>query len=326
MRVLDDPVDRGDHLATSVPPSAAPTLTLTMRASGAMPAVRGGRCVGVRRGERASWPAIRPAMNVPCPLVSRLREVRRLRLERQVGSVDDLVGAVEPVDGRRRRYRSARRRRPCRCSRRSTMPSRRCTRSCCTSSSRRSRGRSRRRATRPARAPRPGEGRSGSRRCDRTPEVEAPATVGPSARRTGCAALRTIHLQHRYHLRYVPMCGAWQPGGLWEAVSRKIPGFASPPFDGFAEFADRTLRRPIWPPRLMSTIVGWPGRGPMGRKSRSLPGGTGFDGAPVDGQPASTTRSGAPLPAPGRNPARRSGRPPWASSDSIEDGSSGRAK
>ena len=36
------------------------------------------------------------------------------------------------------------------------------------------------------------------------------------------------------------MCGAWQPGGLWEMGSRKIPGFASPPFDGFAEFADRT--------------------------------------------------------------------------------------
>src|SRR6478609_3937615 len=32
------------------------------------------------------------------------------------------------------------------------------------------------------------------------------------------------------------------------SVSRKIPGFASPPFDGFAEFADRTLRQPMWLP------------------------------------------------------------------------------
>ena len=36
------------------------------------------------------------------------------------------------------------------------------------------------------------------------------------------------------------MCGAWQPGGHPEAMLWKIPGFASPPLDGFAVFADRT--------------------------------------------------------------------------------------
>src|SRR5436190_6033872 len=36
------------------------------------------------------------------------------------------------------------------------------------------------------------------------------------------------------------MCGAWQPGGLL-TMGRKIPGFASPPRDGFAVFSDRTV-------------------------------------------------------------------------------------
>ena len=47
---------------TSVPPSATPTLTLTIRAPGAMPRYA---------GELA---AMRPAMNVPCPFVSRSRK------------------------------------------------------------------------------------------------------------------------------------------------------------------------------------------------------------------------------------------------------------
>jgi len=43
---------------TSAPPSAVATLRLTIRASGAMPRYS------------LSWPAISPAMNVPCPYVS----------------------------------------------------------------------------------------------------------------------------------------------------------------------------------------------------------------------------------------------------------------
>jgi len=56
---------------TSVPPSAVPTFRLTIRASGAIPryALGGDWSYGaVRVG---SFPAISPAMNVPCPYVSR---------------------------------------------------------------------------------------------------------------------------------------------------------------------------------------------------------------------------------------------------------------
>ena len=52
--------------------------------------------------------------------------------------------------------------------------------------------------------------------------------------------------------------------------SRKIPGFASPPFDGFAEFADRTLRQPMWLPSSAGNDVGPVRRRPIGRRSRSL--------------------------------------------------------
>ena len=44
----------------SVAPEAAPTLTLTSRASGAIPVT-----------SPSSWPATMPPMWVPCPLVSR---------------------------------------------------------------------------------------------------------------------------------------------------------------------------------------------------------------------------------------------------------------
>ncbi len=52
-----------------------PTLTLTIRASGAIPryAEAGAFAYGAVSVE--SLPAIRPAMNVPCPFVSRLRSV-----------------------------------------------------------------------------------------------------------------------------------------------------------------------------------------------------------------------------------------------------------
>ena len=58
---------------TSTPPSAVATFTATIRASGAIPryADAGADAYGAVRV--LSLPAITPAMNVPCPLVSRLR-------------------------------------------------------------------------------------------------------------------------------------------------------------------------------------------------------------------------------------------------------------
>ena len=49
------------------------------------------------------------------------------------------------------------------------------------------------------------------------------------------------------------MCGAWQPGGHLETKLRKIPGFASPPLDGFAVFADRTSTTHL-------VVINWPQR------------------------------------------------------------------
>jgi len=47
------------------------------------------------------------------------------------------------------------------------------------------------------------------------------------------------------------MRGAWRPGGLWDiGLSPKIPGFASPPFDGFALFQTESSRQR---PSLSST-------------------------------------------------------------------------
>ena len=128
VRVLDDPVDRRDHLRDVGAAVGRGDLDADdARVRGHAAVGRRGR-VGVGRGQRRVAPAIRPAMNVPWPYVSRSRQVRRLRLEREVGAVDDLVRRAEALDRGRRRCRSARRRRPCRCSRRSTSPSRPCSR------------------------------------------------------------------------------------------------------------------------------------------------------------------------------------------------------
>ena len=55
----------------------------------------------------------------------------------------------------------------------------------------------------------------------------------------GRATVRTIHLRHRVHL-LVGRCAVPGNRAVIGSGSRKIPGFASPPLDGFAEFSDRT--------------------------------------------------------------------------------------
>src|SRR5512144_1732577 len=80
---------------TSTPPSALPTLTLRMRASGATPTTPSPffflsrRHAGVTCGDD-------PGQVGPVAVAVDVPRARRLALERQVGPVHHLAGAVEP--------------------------------------------------------------------------------------------------------------------------------------------------------------------------------------------------------------------------------------
>jgi hypothetical protein len=120
------------------------------------------------------------------------------------------------------------------------------------------------------------------------------------------------------------MCGAWQPGGLREERSRKIPGFASPPLDGFAVFADRTGDNRSGCRRLTTTMRGVTVAAnrtkvlfvALGNRVLAL----------TADQPASTTRFGRKTGEAGSTSASPLRTLPCVSRDSIEVGSSGRAK
>ena len=114
---------------TSVPPSATPTLTRHDPRVGCHAAVGGG-CIGIRLVRAPSRPAMRPAMNVPWPFVSRLVRFGGLRLEREVGAVDDLAGVASPSTGLTPGVDDRDVDALCRCSPRPTRPWRPCRRSC----------------------------------------------------------------------------------------------------------------------------------------------------------------------------------------------------
>ena len=276
--MLDDPVDRRDDLADVHPTVRDADLHRHDPGVRGHPAIGRSRRIRVRRREGGVPAGDEPGHERPVAVGVQVAQVGRLGLEREVGSVDDLARrgqAFHPADTRvDDRHVDAVAGEAC-------VPQRRRARIggrvghrvhvgsgvvAAGQRGRRDDGR--------------GQQDSGQGAAESTGarDVKAPAAVGGRSVRGDGSALVRFHLRHRFHLLDRSMCGAWQPGGLpkqW--LPGEIPGFASPSFDGFAEFADR-LGDNRGGCRFLCRRCMTAGTRPMGEKSCLVRGGTGTRG------------------------------------------------
>ena len=157
-------------------------------------------------------------------------------------------------------------------------------------------------------------------------EVQAPAAVGRGSVRGDGSALVSRSTCAINSTFWIGRCAV--PGNravFRSSRSGEIPGFASPPFDGFAEFADRLATTEV--AVVLCPDDAWPSRRGQWEKSpvRCLPEPEPA-GAQRGGQPASAARPGRTRSVASwteRSPPRMV---PLTSSVSIPTGSSGRAK